>query len=86
MFFHPRPRRHTSLHEYSGKERVSEYDSFVCCLGFFEFQQMPFGLKNAGAAYCRLVQDVVDEVNDPGVSAYIDDVMSSYTQVIQMTT
>ena len=46
---------------------------------------MPFGLKNAGAAYCRLVQDVVDEVNDPGVSAYIDDVMSSYTQVIQMT-
>ena len=36
---------------------------------------MPFGLKNAGAAYCRLVQAVVDEINDPGLSAYLDDVI-----------
>ena len=36
---------------------------------------MPFGLKNAGAAYCRLVQAVVDKINDPGLSAYLDDVI-----------
>ena len=36
---------------------------------------MPFGLSNAGAAYCRLVLGVVDEINDPGLSAYLDDVI-----------
>ena len=36
---------------------------------------MPFSLKNAGAAYCRLVQAVVDEINDPGLSAYLNDVI-----------
>ena len=49
--------------------------AFVCCFGLFEFLRMPFGLKNAGAAYCRLVQAVVDEINDPGLSAYLDDVI-----------
>ena len=49
--------------------------AFVHCFGLLEFQRMPFGLKNAGAVYCRLVQAVVDEVNDPGVSAYLDDVI-----------
>ena len=36
---------------------------------------MPCGLRNAGAAYCRLVQAVVDETNDPGLSAYLDDMI-----------
>ena len=36
---------------------------------------MPFGLKNARAAYCKLVQAVVDEVNNLGLSAYPDDVI-----------
>ena len=36
---------------------------------------MPFGLKNTGAAYCRLEQAVVDEINEPGLSAYLDDVI-----------
>ena len=36
---------------------------------------MPFGLKNAGAAYCRLVQAVVNAVNNPGLSAYLDAVI-----------
>ena len=36
---------------------------------------MPFGLRNAGAAYCRLVQAVKDEINNPGRSAYLDDVI-----------
>ena len=36
---------------------------------------MPFGLRNAGAAYCRLVHAVVDEINDPRLSAYLEDVI-----------
>ena len=36
---------------------------------------MPFGLRNAGAAYCSLVQAIVDEINDPRLSAYLDEVI-----------
>ena len=37
--------------------------------------RMPCGLRNAGVAYCRLVQAVVDETNDPRLSAYLDDMI-----------
>ena len=57
----------------SVKENCQSMTAFVCCFGLFEFLCMPFGLKNA--AYCRLVQAVVDEINDPGLSAYLDDVI-----------
>ena len=57
------------------KKDCQSMTAFVCCFGLFEFLRMPFGLKNAGAAYCRLVQAVVDEINDPGLSAYLDDII-----------
>ena len=57
------------------KENCQSMTAFVCCFGLFGFLRMPFGLRNAGAAYCRLVQAVVDEINDPGISAYLDDVI-----------
>ena len=57
------------------KENCQSMTAFVCCFGLFKFLHMPFGLKNAGAAYCRLVKAVVDEINDPGLSAYLDDVI-----------
>ena len=36
---------------------------------------MPFGLKNAGAAYCRLVQRMIDMLGVEGVLAYLDDLL-----------
>ena len=36
---------------------------------------MPFGLKNAGASYCRFVQRLVDSLGVPGIVAYLDDVL-----------
>ena len=36
---------------------------------------MPFGLKNAGAAYCRLVQRILDMLGVEGVLAYLDDLL-----------
>ena len=36
---------------------------------------MPFDLRNAGTAYCRLVQDLVDRLNCEGVLAYLDDIL-----------
>ena len=49
--------------------------AFVCIFGLFQFARMPFGLKNAGAAYCRLVQALVDDLADPGIAAYLDDII-----------
>ena len=34
---------------------------------------MPFGLKNAGAAYCALASALEIEVNSPHASSYLDD-------------
>ena len=36
---------------------------------------MLFGLKNAGATYCRFVQHLVDILGVPGIVAYLDDVL-----------
>ena len=36
---------------------------------------MPFGLKNAGAKYCRIVQSLVDSLEVDGVLAYLDDLL-----------
>ena len=49
--------------------------AFCCHFGLFHFNRMPFGLKQAGACYCRTMQDLVDFVDDKGVLAYLDDVL-----------
>ena len=49
--------------------------AFICAFGLFEFLRMPFGLKNTGANYCRLVQAVVVDLKDPGIAAYLDDIL-----------
>ena len=49
--------------------------AFICCFGLFEFLRMPFGLKNAGAHYCRLVQHMIDTLGVSGVAAYLDDLL-----------
>ena len=49
--------------------------AFICVFGLFEFLRMPFGLRNAGAHYCRLVQHMIDTLGIPGVSAYLDDLL-----------
>ena len=36
---------------------------------------MPFGLKNAGATYCRFVQRLVDILGSRGIVAYLGDVL-----------
>ena len=49
--------------------------AFTTAFGLFHFCRMPFGLKNAGAAYCRLVQKLVDMLGVEGVLAYLDDIL-----------
>ena len=49
--------------------------AFICHFGLFLFKRMPFGLKNAGAKYCRIVQSLVDSLEVDGVLAYLDDLL-----------
>ena len=47
--------------------------AFATVFGLYQFARMPFGLKNAGATYCRFVQILVDILGVPGIVAYLDD-------------
>ena len=53
-----------------------QYTDFtVGNLGFFECEQMPFGLCNAPAAFQRLMQDCLDELNLMYYLIYLDDMI-----------
>ena len=41
----------------------------------FSFNTMPFGLKNAGATYQRMIQTCLEKQIGKTVEAYIDDVV-----------
>ena len=49
--------------------------AFATAFGLYQFNRMPFGLKNASATYCRFVQRLVDILGVPGILAYLDDVL-----------
>ena len=56
-----------------------EKTAFVTHQGLYEFQVMPFGLKNAPAVFQKLMQQVLRGLNPeeglPSVSMYLDDVL-----------
>ena len=64
-----------AYHHLSVHPAYTEMTPFICNFGLLEFLRMPFGLKNVGANYCMLVQAVVDNLKDPGVAAYLDDIL-----------
>ena len=49
--------------------------AFTCHLGFYEFNVMPFGLKNAPLTFQRLMNKVLREYIDEFVIIYIDDLL-----------
>jgi len=59
----------------SSKEKTT----FITHKGLFEFNVMPFGLRNAPAVFQRLMQKVLAGLNPDGhppfVSVYLDDIL-----------
>ena len=50
-----------------------EKTAFITSEGLFEFLRMPFGLKNAGAAYCRYAAQVFAGLRWQNLLSYVDD-------------
>ena len=56
-------------------EADQEKTSFVTSQGLFCYEVMPFGLKNAGATYQRLVNHMFHPQIGQNVEVYVDDML-----------
>jgi hypothetical protein len=69
------------LDSYSGYHQISlakedeEKTTFITPFGAFCYTSMPFGLKNAGATYQRVIQTCLADHWGKRVEAYVDDVV-----------
>src|ERR1041385_3781323 len=57
------------------KEEDDEHTSFITPYGVFCYRTMPFGLKNAGATYQRMMQAFLKEQIVRNVQVYVDDII-----------
>ena len=57
------------------KESDQAATAFITPYGPFCFNTMPFGLRNAGATYQRMIQTCLEKQIDKTVEAYVDDVI-----------
>ena len=49
-----------AYHCISIEEKSRPLTAFTTAFGLYQFVRLPFGLKNAGAAYCRLVSRLIE--------------------------
>ena len=56
-------------------EADQEKTSFITSQGLFCYKVMPFGLKNAGATYQRLVNQMFRPQIGRNVKVYVDDML-----------
>ena len=54
-------------------ERAREISAFVTPSGFYEYNVLPFGMKNAPGTFQRMIDKVIKGLNNTG--AYIDDLL-----------
>ncbi|CAB4403280.1 unnamed protein product [Rhizophagus irregularis] len=57
------------------KEEDKEKTAFICSQGLYEFNVMPFGLKNAPAIFQRTMNKIFKEYLDRFMNVYIDNII-----------
>jgi hypothetical protein len=62
------------------KKEDEEKIAFITPYGVFCYQVMPFGLKNAGATYQRMMQNCLGSQIGRNIQVYIDDVVITTRQ------
>ena len=56
-------------------DRAREISAFVTPSGLYEYNVLPFGLKNAPATFQRMIQSIVNDL--PCTRAYLDDLVTA---------
>ncbi|XP_072066741.1 uncharacterized protein [Arachis hypogaea] len=70
---------------YSGYNQIpmhrpdEEKTAFITPRGIYCYKVMPFGLKNAGATYQRLMNKIFSDLIDRTVKVYVDDILAKTT-------
>jgi hypothetical protein len=66
---------YSSYNQIKLKKEDEEKIAFITPYGVFCYQVMPFGLKNAGATYQRMMQNCLGSQIGCNIQVYIDDVV-----------
>jgi hypothetical protein len=66
---------YSSYNHIKLKEEDEEKTAFITPYGVYCYQVMPFGLKNTGATYHRMMQNCLRQMIGRNVQVYIDDVV-----------
>ena len=64
-----------AYHCISIEKKSRPLTAFTTAFGLYQFVRLPFGLKNAGASYCRLVSKLIEMLGVEGLLAYLDDIL-----------
>ena len=71
----------SSMDAYSGYNQIlmyepdQEHTSFIIDRGLYCYKAMPFGLKNAGATYQRLVNMMFKDLIGKTMEVYVDEML-----------
>ncbi|KAI3493481.1 hypothetical protein L1887_41873 [Cichorium endivia] len=72
-------------HQIQMKKEDEEKTAFYTDRGTFCYQKMPFGLKNAGATYQRLVDRIFRNQIGRNIEVYVDDMVIKSQETLALT-
>ena len=72
-----------AYHTIRVNEKSRPYLAFLTPWGTYQYKKMPFGCKNAGNTYSRLVEMSIMKLRSKNILAYIDDIICATNDLMQ---